>query len=171
MVPSLQHCLRLAGRRGALRGRLGAIAIVSALTGSQSACYRYQAAAFIAVRPGADVRVEFAPEMADAVTPLLGPKVRFATGQVQEMLGDTAMVVLLDDITTTDGDVLPWRRGRVTLPSRLLRGAEQRTLDRRRTRTSVVAAVVTFAAVVIAAIRGAGYTGSSSSSQGGAPPE
>ncbi len=136
-----------------------------------SACYHYQTAAFLGLRPGAEVRVEFAPESAGELAPILGPRVRMASGQIQEMLGDTAMVLLIDDITTVDGDVLPWRRGRVTLPSRLLRGAEQRTLDRRRTRTFVVAAVVTFTAVVIAAIRGAGYTGSTSSSQGGAPPE
>lgn len=141
------------------------------LTAGLAGCFSYKPAAFFAVRPGNEVRVTFAAGAGSELEQLLGPRVRAASGQVQEVLGDTALVVLLDDITTSDGDQLPWRRGRMTLPSRLLASVQQRTLDRRRTRSFIAAAVVTFTATVVTAIRRAGYSGSAPPTQGGAPPE
>ena len=138
-----------------------------ALTG----CFTYRSAGLMTMRPGAEVRVTLASGAAHELEQLLGPRVRGTSGQVQEVLGDSALVLLLDDITTSDGDVLPWRRGRVTLPTRLMAGVQQRTLDKRRTRTFIGAAVAAFTATVVTAIRRAGYSGSAAPSQGGGPPE
>lgn len=139
--------------------------------GLQTACFSYRPAGFTTIAPGRDVHIMLTPDGATELAPLLGPRVRQVSGQIQEVLGDTASVVLLDEVTTADGDALPWRRGRVTVPSRAVASAEQRTLDRRKTRMFVGVVAVTFTAVIVAALKKAGYSGSSRSGPGGGPPE
>jgi hypothetical protein len=125
----------------------------------------------VQLEPGREVQIGLSRDGSTELQPLLGPDVRRIDGQVQEMVGDTGVVVLVDAVVTGDGSVLAWRRGRVTVPVRSASSIVQQTLDRRRTRAFAVAATTTFVAVVVAAIRRAGYSGSSRSGPGSGPPE
>lgn len=149
---------------------------VSVLAGAaamlvNTACYSFQPAAPSVLTPSSDVQLRLTHDGSTQLQPLLGPDVRQLNGQLQEILGDSAVVVLLDDVMTAEGSTLPWRRGRITVPLRLTESVEQRTLDRRRTRTVAIAAAAVFVAVVTAAIKRAGYSGSSKGGAGSGPPE
>lgn len=151
--------------------RRATAAVVFGALSLQTACFSYRPLALSATRPGSDVRITLTTDGSTELEPVLGPKVRSVTGQVQEVLGDTAVVLLADEVTTADGDALPWRRGRITLPQRAVASGELRALDRRKTRTFVVATVVTFVVVIAAALKKSGYSGSSRSGPGSGPPE
>lgn len=136
-----------------------------------TACFNYQHAAPSALRPTDDIRIGLTTEGTIELRPLLGPDVRQLNGQMQEIVGDSGIVVLIDDLVTTDGSTLPWRRGRITVPFRLTASIQQRTLDRRRTRALAISAGTIFVGVIIAAIKRAGYSGSSKSGPSSGPPE
>jgi hypothetical protein len=138
---------------------------------SQSACYSYRPAAPSALKASDDVRLVLSSEGSVALQPMLGPDVGRIAGAVQETIGDSSVVLLVDDVTTKAGATVAWRRGRVTVPIRAIAAIERRTLDRRRTRTFAVVATTAFVAVVVAAIKQASSSGSSRSGPGSGPPE
>ncbi len=145
--------------------------IVATSLVAQTACFAYLPAPTSGIRAGTEVQLDLSGEGSIDLEPLLGPRVRSVAVQVQEVRGDSVAVVLIDEVVTADGDVLPWRRGRVSIPVRDVASVRVRTLDRRRTWTLVGVVSAVFTAVIITALRKAGSSGSTSRGPGSGPPE
>lgn len=144
---------------------------VSALGLSASACYSYRAAPPAALTTGTNVRLRLTADGAAALTDAAGLRLREVGGTVQGVLADTALVVLPIDVTTVDGDVLPWRRGALTIPLRVLGGTERRTINRRRTAGMIGAMAAAFSGVVYYALKSISGGGGATLAQGPGAPE
>ncbi len=149
--------------------RATALCLSASLLG-QSACFTYRSTSTTGLRPGNTVHMTLTDEGRQRLEPLLGGPTRSLAGQMQEVIGDTA-VLLIDELETMQGDMLTQRRGRLRIPLADVASVQVRTVDRRRTWTLVAAAGATFAGVIIAALRRASSSGKSSRGPGTGPPE
>jgi hypothetical protein len=98
-------------------------------------------------------------------------RLRTLEGRVEERRGDGTLVVLPTDVTTVDGDALPWRRGALLVPGSALAGSEQRTLNRRKSWGAAVAVAGAFTAIVVVGFRSIWGRGGSTVSPGPGTPE
>lgn len=149
--------------------RATALCLAATLLG-QSACFTYRSTGMMGLRPGNTVRMTLTDEGRQRLEPQLGGPTRSIAGQMQEMVGDTA-VVLIDELETMQGDMLTQRRGRMRIPLADVASVQVRTVDRRRTWTLAAVAGATFVGVIVAAIKRARSSGKSSSGPGTGPPE
>ena len=133
---------RQAGRVGA---RLGTVAVSLAVT-VFAGCYSYRPLASTNVEPRSEVRLLFTADGAKQMRDAAGFEMRQLDGKVVRTLADTAVLVKPDAIITVDGDELPWRRGELLVPWRMVDRSQRRTMDKGRTRG-------------FAAIMGAAFTG------------
>ena len=128
-----------------LRMRFGSPLFALSLCTLLAGCYSYRAAPPGSLTAGADVRLRLTPEGTAALTESSGLRLRTVDGLVQGVRADGALLVMPGDVTTIDGDSLPWRRGVLTVPVQALERTERRTLNRRRTTgfAGVIAGVFT----------------------------
>ncbi len=112
--------------------RAGTLAVLS-LCNVLGGCYTYRATPPASLTPGVDVRLLLTSDGTTALTPASGLRLRTMSGSVQSVTPDGALQILPADVTTIDGDSLPWRRAALTIPVQSLARSERRTLDRRRT--------------------------------------
>ncbi len=138
---------------------------------AQSACFSYRPAVAEGLRSGSTVQIELTTEGRQHLEPILGAPTRSLTGEVQELVGDSVAVVLIEELLTLDGESLTWRRGRVSILLADVASIHERTLNKRKSWTLVAVAVAVFTVVIVAAIRHAGSSGSSKPGGGGGPPE
>ncbi len=138
---------------------------------AQSACFAYRPAVASGLRGGSTVQIELTREGRQNLESLLGAPTRSLTGEVEELVGDSVAVVLIDELLTVDGESLTWRRGRLRIPLADVAWIHERTLNKRKSWTLVAVAGAVFTAVIIAAIRHAGSSGSSKGGGGTGPPE
>ena len=138
---------------------------------AQSACFSYRPAVASGLRGGSSVQIELTREGRQHLEPLLGAPTRSFTGQVQELVGDSVAVVLIDELLTVDGELLTWRRGRVPISFADVASIHERTLNTRKSWTLAAGAGAVFTGVIIAAIRRAGSSGSSRGGGGSGPPD
>ena len=130
-------------------------------------CYSYRATPPGSLRDGDNVRIRLTPDGSTAIADAAGMRLQVLEGMVRGARADGALLVQPGDVTTQDGDALPWRRGTLAVPMQSLAGTERRVLSRRRTTwlASAITAVFTGVAVIaLQSIRGGG-----GSSQGGPP--
>ncbi|MEO7360749.1 MAG: hypothetical protein ABI120_10490 [Gemmatimonadaceae bacterium] len=137
---------------------------------AQSACFTYRSAGMTALRPGNTVRMTLSDDGRQRLEPLLGGPTRSLTGQMQELVGDTA-IVLIDELENMRGDLLSQSRSRVRIPLADVASVQLRTVDRRGTWTLVAVAATTFAAVIVTAIKRAKASGKSGHGGVPGPPE
>lgn len=151
--------------------RRGAALVALMLCGTQAGCYSYRAAPPGSLTPGADVRLLLTAEGTAALAETAGLRLRTLEGSLQRVRADGALLILPGDVTTIDGDALPWRRGTVTVPVQALLGTERRTINRRRTAgfAGVIAGV--FTGVVVVALRSIWGRGGASQGSGPGTPE
>lgn len=134
-------------------------------------CYSYRAAPPSALPAGAEVRLRITAEGAVALTDAAGVRLRSLGGRVQGVLADSAIIVLPADVTTVDGDELPWRRGALTVPVRYIEGTEKRTINRRRTAGFAAVVGAVFSGVVYYALKSIGGGGGATLAPGPGVPE
>ena len=151
--------------------RRGVAAILCSSLLAQSACFAYRPASAAGVSAGTSVRIELTDGGRVSLEPMLGARVRSLTGQIQEILRDSSAVVLIDQLQAMDGEMLTWRRGRISIPLRDVASVEERRIDRKRTWSFAAIAGATFIGVIVTAIKRAGSSGSASGGRGGGPPE
>lgn len=132
LAPVLTPMLPLRSVRVRAAHCLGTFAALALCT-TVSGCYTYRATPPATLTPGADVRLLLTPDGTSALTPSSGLRLRTMSGSVQSVTPDGSLQVLPADVTTIDGDSLPWRRAALTIPLQSLARSERRTLDRRRT--------------------------------------
>lgn len=113
--------------------RRGAALVSLSLSALLTGCYAYRATPPGALITGADVRLQLTPEGTATLTESSGLRLQTMQGSLQGVRSDGALMVLPGDVTTIDGDSLPWRRGVLAVPVQALASTQQRTLDRRRT--------------------------------------
>ncbi|MEP6609644.1 MAG: hypothetical protein ABJA83_13320 [Burkholderiaceae bacterium] len=138
---------------------------------AQSACFSYRLAVASELRVGSTVQIELTQDGRQHLEPLLGASVRNMTGEVEELVGDSVAVVLIDELLTVEGESLTWRRGRVPILLGDVASIQERTLDKRKSWKLVAVAGAVFTGVIVAAIRHAGSSGSSKGGGGTGPPE
>lgn len=139
---------------------------LAAVCGLLAGCYSYRTTPPGTLRDGDDVRIRLTPDGSAAIAEAAGLRLQTLDGLVRGVRADGALLVLPADVTTRDGDALPWRRGTLAVPMQSLAGTERRMLNRRRTAglAGVITAVFTGAVVIaMRSIRGGG------SSQGNGP--
>ncbi len=143
------------------------VAAYAGVFGLLTGCYSYRAAVPGTLRDGEQVRVRLTPDGSAAIAETAGLRVQSLEGFVRGLRPDGALLVSPGDVTTIDGDALPWRRGTLAVPMQSLAGTERRTLNRRR--TSGLAGVITavFTGVVVIALQS--IRGGGGSSNGGPP--
>ena len=151
-------------RRGAA---LLSLPICSLLAG----CYSYRAAPPGSLVTGAAVRLRLTPDGTMALTESAGLRLRTVDGSLQGVRTDGALMVLPGDVTTIDGDSLPWRRGVLTIPVQALERTERRTLDRRRTTGFAGVIAGAFVGAVYFTLRSIWGGGGSTMGQGPGTPE
>lgn len=145
--------------------------LLAASLPAQSACFSYRPAVASELRGGTTVQIELTREGRDHLEPLLGAPTRSLTGDVEELVGDSVAVVLIDELLTVNGESLTWRRGRIRILLADVASIQERTLNKRKSWTVVAVAAAVFTGVIIAAIRSAGSSGSSRGGGGAGPPE
>ena len=155
---------------GAIRIRRVTALCLSVSMLAQTGCFTYRNAGMTALRPGNTVHLTLSDEGRRHLEPLLGGPTRSLTGQMQELVGDTA-VVLIDELETMQGELLSQRRGRMRIPLADVASVQVRTVDRRGTWTLVAVAATTFAAVIVTAIKRAKASGKSGPGGVPGPPE
>jgi hypothetical protein len=141
--------------------------VLAAVCGLLAGCYSYRAAPPDSLRDGDDVRVRLTPDGSAAIAATAGLRVQTLEGLVRGPRADGALLVQPRDVTTLDGDALPWRRGTISVPMQSLAGTERRTLSRRRTTGLASAITAVFTGVVVIALQN--IRGGGSSNQGGPP--
>lgn len=134
-------------------------------------CYAYRATPAGALADGAEVRLRLTADGAVAMTSAAGLRLRTLEGRLQQRSTDGTIVVLPTDVTTTDGDALPWRRGVLTVPVTALAGIDQRTIDRRRSVGVAAGIGAVFVGVVVFALRSIWGRGGSTVQQGPGTPD
>ena len=135
-----------------------------------SGCYSYRATPPGDLGAGAEVRLLISADGARDLTDAAGLRLRTIEGRVQSTTADGGLVVLPTDITTVDGDALPWRRGPLTVSAQALEGTQRRSVSRRKSIVFAAAIAGAFTSVVVYAFRSiSGGSGSSVSPGGGTP--
>ncbi|MCC7052908.1 MAG: hypothetical protein IT355_06535 [Gemmatimonadaceae bacterium] len=158
-------------RRSPLLPPRGAALLPLTLGSLLSGCYTYRAAPPGALVAGSEVRLTLTTAGARALTDSAGLRIRTLEGRLQLREPDGALVVLPTEVTTIDGDALPWRRGALTVPSQALDGSAQRTVNRRRSIGVAAGIAGVFTGVVVFAFRSIWGRGGSSVSPGPGTPE
>lgn len=150
--------------------RVGVL-LTSAALSFVAGCFSYRPLPTAAVPARTAVRLVFTAEGAKALREAAGFEVRQLDGTVVRTLGDSALLVKPDAIVTVDGDDLPWRRGELVVPWRVLSQSQQRVMDKRRTRGFVAVMGAAFTGVVYFALKSIAGGGGTTVQPGPGAPE
>lgn len=144
------------------RGIRTTVGLVSATAVFTTGCYRFTPAETASLGPGTTVRLHLTDDGSAAMTTIVGPRVELLDGMLAEFLGDSLVVLRLQEATSRGGSVTEWAGESVRVPRRAIASAERK--ERSPQRTAIVAAAIV--AGVIAIASGFNLFGSTSGKRG-----
>ncbi len=137
-----------------------------------TACYTFvPPAQGVSPTVGAPVRVRLNATGTDELARLLGPRVEFAEGTLNEVHPDGSVVVGVTSVRVLDGIESFWSgRNVVTFAPRQVAEVEVRAIDRNKTRAATIGAIVGIIAVFALALGVGGSQGGPDAGSGQPPP-